>query len=91
MLTAPIPGSGSARPRECGYRHAAKALLTRERLPFVEVDLTGESAALLELSERTGSMTVPQVFVDGRFVGGFEELAASLHRGALRAWQSGAA
>ena len=59
----------------CGYCRSAKALLKREGVPFREVDLTEDSDALDALKRRSGHPTVPQVFLDDRLIGGYDELS----------------
>jgi glutaredoxin 3 len=61
----------------CPYCWRAKRLLTKRRLAFTEVDLWQESARRAEMVERAGGRTtVPQLFIDGRAIGGSDELAA---------------
>lgn len=65
----------------CPYCSAAKALLARKGVAFAEIDVTGDDAARESLVERSGGRrTVPQVFIDGQSIGGYDELAA-LDRG----------
>jgi glutaredoxin 3 len=58
----------------CGYCEHALALLTSRHIPFVEYDVYQDSSALQELRSRTANRTYPQVFINNRSVGGFEEL-----------------
>lgn len=67
----------------CGYCNAAKSLLNQLNLPFEERDLTGDSAARMELMQKTGQRTVPQIFVGEVHVGGFTELRALHSKGGL--------
>jgi glutaredoxin 3 len=60
----------------CGWCRRAEALLTREGIPFEKVDVTGDDEARAALVEDAGGRrTVPVIFVDGRAIGGYEELA----------------
>ncbi len=61
----------------CIWCWKVKRLLRKHGLPFEERD-AGSAEARAEL--RTGKKTVPQVFVDGEPVGGFEATAAWLAR-----------
>jgi len=54
----------------------AKRLLEARRIPFREIDVAIDDDLRGELVERTGRRTVPQIFIDGESIGGFEELAA---------------
>jgi glutaredoxin 3 len=47
----------------------------------VRVDL--EPARRAEMMERTGRRTVPQIYIDGRHVGGYEDLVALERAGGL--------
>lgn len=64
----------------CPYCFAAKSLLAKKGVRYEEIDVTGDDAARAQLVERTGRRTVPQVFVDGTSIGGYDELA-ELERG----------
>jgi glutaredoxin 3 len=60
----------------CGWCRRAEELLTRRGIPFEKIDVTGDDAARAALVEDTGGRrTVPVIFVDGRPIGGYEELA----------------
>jgi len=67
----------------CPYCHAATALLTEKNVPFEEIDVTGDAAARVDLARRTGRRTVPQVFIDGESVGGYDDIAALDRSGRL--------
>jgi glutaredoxin 3 len=61
----------------CPYCVRAKALLKQRGLDFEEVMLSEEDdKAWDELYQRSKMQTVPQIFADGRILGGFTELAA---------------
>ncbi len=65
----------------CGYCHAAKRLLQRKGVEFVEVDLANELERREEMVQRSnGGHTVPQIFIDDHHVGGCDDLYA-LERG----------
>jgi glutaredoxin 3 len=52
-----------------------KRLLRRRSYAFEVIDVSGDELRIW-LVEATGSKTVPQVFVGGRLVGGFDEVRA---------------
>ena len=61
----------------CGYCGAAKRLLTSKGAEFTEIDVMFDPDRKREMIERSGGRrTVPQVFIDGRHIGGFDELSA---------------
>ena len=58
----------------CGYCHRAKALLTRKGAVFTEIDIMDDDHRRAEMVARSGRRTVPQIFIDGRHVGGCDDL-----------------
>lgn len=68
----------------CPYCIAAKRLLTQKGASFEEVSVAGDPAARKRMSERAaGGTTVPQIFIDGRHIGGCDELYALDRDGGL--------
>ena len=61
----------------CSFCAKAKADLHDRKMSYEEVTI-GEGVSLLALKAATGSLTVPQVFIDGKLIGGSDELAAYL-------------
>jgi glutaredoxin 3 len=62
--------------RWCGYCHLALRLLKKRGIAFEEVPVDGNTAARQWLVQQTGRHTVPQIFVRGRSIGGYTDLAA---------------
>ena len=62
----------------------AKALLDARGIAYTEVNLTKDPDGRAELSRRTGLMTFPQIVVDGRTIGGLDDLRAADAQGSLR-------
>lgn len=58
----------------CPYCIRAKSLLSRNNIEFQEVDITNDEDKLNDLEKKTGVGTVPQIFVDGNFIGGCDDL-----------------
>ena len=69
--------------RVCGFCVAAKRLLEARKVAYTEIDVTGDQAKRAWLVEATGQRTVPQIFIAGASIGGFEELAELDRAGAL--------
>jgi glutaredoxin 3 len=67
----------------CGYCAAARRLLAEKGVSFTEIDVMFDSARRAEMAELSGRHTVPQIFIDDRPVGGFDDLAALDERGEL--------
>jgi len=60
----------------CRFCAQAKELLNSKGAEFIEIDVTRDVDLQAEMIERAGRRTVPQIFIDGRHVGGFDDLAA---------------
>ena len=70
----------------CGYCFAAKRLLAAKGVAFEEIDVSADRARRVEMVQRAmGRRTVPQVFIDGEGVGGFDEIDALDRAGKLAA------
>ncbi len=60
----------------CPYCVRAKALLKHKDVPFEEVDIGDNDALREQVIRESGRRTVPQIFIDGEPIGGFDELKA---------------
>lgn len=60
----------------CPYCAKAKALLRVKGLDYLELNVTDDPQREDEMIRRSGLRTVPQVFIDGESVGGYDALAA---------------
>ncbi len=61
----------------CPYCDRAKALLTKKGVAFREVDAPAGSPARDQARIRSGGRSsVPQIFIDGKHVGGCDDLVA---------------
>ena len=70
----------------CPYCTRAKMLLNAKGADFREIDVTMDRAGFEAMVERAnGRRTVPQVFIDGKHVGGSDDLAALDAKGELDA------
>ncbi len=67
----------------CPYCVRAKNLLKQKGATFEEINLDGKDSELDALRKQTGLRTVPQTFIDERFIGGFSDLAALDAKGEL--------
>jgi len=59
----------------CPWCIRAKSLLRTRGLDFEEIDISSDQVRALEMTERSGQRTVPQIFIDGHPIGGFDELS----------------
>lgn len=60
----------------CPYCWRAKRLLDHKGVPYQEIDVWREPGRRAEMVERGGGHTVPQIFLDGRPIGGCDDLYA---------------
>ena len=68
----------------CPYCHRAKALLEKKGVAYAEIDVESTPGARDEMRRRTnGARTVPQIFIDGRGIGGSDDMAALDRAGEL--------
>ncbi len=73
----------------CPYCQRAKNLLKSKNIAFQEVDLTNDEKKREELEEKTGSMTVPMIFIGEEFIGGSDALHELNEKGKLDAMVKG--
>ena len=64
--------------RNCGYCRAAKRVLDLRGLKYIEYDVTLNDVKREEMMRRSNRRTVPQIFIDGESIGGYQELAQLL-------------
>lgn len=60
----------------CPYCHRVKEFFEKKGVAFEEVDVTRDPDTFEKVKEETGSKTVPQVFIDGKFHGGCDDILA---------------
>ncbi|WGL59957.1 glutaredoxin [Pigmentibacter sp. JX0631] len=64
----------------CPYCNAAKNLFKSLNVEYEEINLDSDSDLRAKLSaENNGWRTVPMIFIDGKFIGGFDD-ANKLHK-----------
>ncbi|MEI6484715.1 MAG: glutaredoxin 3 [Sphingomonadales bacterium] len=68
----------------CPYCTRAKALLSGKGVNFQEIDISTGGPRRTEMLERAGGrQTVPQIFIDGRHIGGCDDLMTLDRAGGL--------
>ncbi len=73
----------------CPYCVRAKRLLNQKGVTYDEINVAHDTAMRSWLVLQTGLRTVPQIFIDGKAYGGFDELAALERQGKLDALLAG--
>jgi len=58
----------------CPYCANAKKLLKAKGYTFEDIDIIGNEELALQVAERSGRRTVPQIFVGEHSVGGYDDL-----------------
>ncbi len=68
----------------CPFCTRAKSLLKSKGVAFDEIDVTDDDELREKMVEMAGGRrTVPEIFINGRIVGGFDELRALEVQGKL--------
>lgn len=69
----------------CPYCVRAKDLLKRKGQPFTEINVEDDAAREAMIAKAGGRRTVPQIFINGTHVGGYDDMAALDKAGKLDA------
>ncbi|MDP2344255.1 MAG: glutaredoxin 3 [Deltaproteobacteria bacterium] len=67
----------------CPYCVRAKQVLTSNKVPFSEIDVSDDDVRRKWLVENTGQRTVPQIFFGELSIGGCTDLEAIVKKGTL--------
>ena len=67
----------------CPYSQRALKLLDEKGVDFEAIDVTNDLERELEMRERAGRTSVPQIFVGALHLGGFDDIAALDRAGKL--------
>ena len=67
----------------CGYCWRAKRLLDQLGIPYEERDITTDFKERKRIADETGHRTVPNIFIDGKSIGGSDDLAVLAQQGNL--------
>ena len=65
----------------CPYSRRALRLLDAKGVEYTAIDLTDDTDPQVlrqeqEMRERAGRTSVPQIFIDGQHIGGYDDIAA---------------
>ncbi len=67
----------------CGYCSAARNMLQHKSVEFEDINIAGNSELRREMEALSGRYTVPQIFINNRAIGGYDDMAALEHSGEL--------
>ena len=62
--------------RWCGYCTAARNLLNKKGVQYEDIDVGTDRKLRQKMTELSGRRTVPQIFIDAKPVGGYDDIAA---------------
>lgn len=69
--------------RFCPYCMMARRLLNKKGIEFTEISVSGDTALWDDMEQKSGRNTVPQIFINGESVGGYDDIAALDREGDL--------
>lgn len=58
----------------CPYCVWAKELLAEKMVGYKEVDMSGDEKQHYEMYLKTGQKTVPYIYIEGKLIGGYDDL-----------------
>ena len=67
----------------CPYCQNSVRFLKQNNLPFKAINIGNDAQTMTKLAQSTGWPTVPKIFVQGRFIGGYNELMDLAQSGEL--------
>ncbi len=68
----------------CPFCNKAKRLLESKNIEYIDHDITDDEAARDKMTERTGGLrSVPQIFIDGKHIGGCDDIHTLDDKGGL--------
>lgn len=69
--------------RTCPYCMAARRLLKKKAVTYEDLDVGGDPDLRRTMEELSGGYTVPQIFINDKPVGGYDDIAALEQAGEL--------
>ena len=67
----------------CPYCSAARMLLTKKRVAFDDISVSGDASLRAQMEKLSGRRTVPQIFINDQPVGGFDDIYELDQKGEL--------
>ena len=61
--------------RFCPYCMMARRLLKKKGVEYQEISVGGDRDLWVEMEQRSGRNTVPQIFINNESVGGYDDIA----------------
>jgi len=60
---------------DCPFCSRAEKLLAKKGVKINKIRVDGDKAKLREMIKRSGRNTVPQIYIDNKHIGGFDDLS----------------
>ena len=57
----------------CPYCKAAKSLFRSKNVDFTEIDVSDDRQLRMQMEQLSGRRTVPQIFINGKPIGGYDD------------------
>ncbi len=67
----------------CPYCSAARMLLKKKNIEYEDLSIMDDAERRAEMENKSGRRTVPQILIDDRPIGGFDDLYELDRRGEL--------
>lgn len=74
----------------CPYCMRARSLLESKDVAYTDIDVGADPGRRIEMMERSGRRTVPQIWIGERHIGGFDDMYLLERQGLLDELLSGA-
>ena len=58
----------------CSYCVAAKNFFDEHNIKYEEINIENENISRKDLQEISGGYTIPQIFINGKCIGGYDQL-----------------
>lgn len=68
---------------DCPYCSKAKKLITSKGFSYRELNISNDESLEKEMKEKSGRSTLPQIFIDGRHIGGYDDISSLDSKGEL--------
>lgn len=70
--------------KNCPYCVRAKSYFSQHSLAYSEIDLTNQYDEIDRLKQQTGHRTIPLIFINDQFIGGYSDMMEKIESGELK-------
>lgn len=68
---------------QCSYCSSSVEFLDSKNIPFEVIDITDDEVTINALASKTGAYTVPYIFINDQYLGGYEDMVKLFKAGKL--------